>query len=129
MTSLPGRNISISRPIDGVLGVELVISWRPEIPAFLAAVPRSPMPILRVGITQAQALMLDLAAPAASQRHKGRIATDPLLTTRHFDQRRFGSAAKPTMLAGNQLGFHAVVSHGLPLGGGSRVPSPLPVAH
>ena len=129
MTSLPGRNISISRPIDGVLGVELVISWRPEIPAFLAAVPRSPMPILIVGITQAKALMLDLAAPAASKRHKGRIATDPLLTTRRFDQRRFGRAAKPTMLAGNQLGFHAVVSHGLPLGGGSRVPSPLPVAH
>ena len=115
--------------MDGVLGVELVISWRPEIPAFLAAVPRSPMPILIVGITQAKALMLDLAAPAASKRHKGRIATDPLLTTRRFDQRRFGSAAKPTMLAGNQLGFHAVVSHGFPLGGGSRMPSPLPVAH
>src|SRR5258705_739695 len=33
------------------------------------------------------------------------------------------------MLAGNRLGFHAVVSHGLPLGGGDRMLSPRPVAH
>ena len=76
------------------------------------------MPILIVGIAQAKALMLDLAAPAASKRHKGRIAAYPLLTTRRFDQRRLGISTKPTMLAGNRLGFHAVVSHAFPLGSG-----------
>src|SRR5688572_4372202 len=73
------------------------------------------MPILIVGITQAKALMLDLASPAASKRQKGRIATDPLLTTRCFEQWCLGIPAKPTMLAGNRLGFHSVVSHGFPL--------------
>lgn len=76
------------------------------------------MAILIVGITQAKALVLDLAAPAASKRQKGRIATYPLLTTRRFDQRRLGIAAEPTMLASNRLRFHAIVSHGISLGGG-----------
>jgi hypothetical protein len=83
------------------------------------------MPILIVGITQAKALMLDLASPPASKRYKGGIATDPLLTTRRFDQRRFGIAAKPTMLAGNRLGFHPVVRHALPLFDGGRMRSAL----
>jgi hypothetical protein len=80
------------------------------------------MPILIVGITQAKALMLDLASPAASKQQKGGIATYPLLTTRCFDQWCLGITAKPTMLAGNRLGFHSVVSHGFPLwsGGGIR---------
>jgi hypothetical protein len=56
------------------------------------------MPILIVRMTQAQALMLDLASPPAAKRYKGGIATDPLLATRRFDQRRCGIAAKPTML-------------------------------
>src|SRR5262249_19372823 len=83
------------------------------------------MPILIVGITQTKALMLDLASPPASKRYKGGIATDPLLTTRRFDQRRLGITTKPTMLAGNQLGFHAVVIHRLPLCGGGGTPSAL----
>lgn len=64
--------------------------------------------------------MLDLAAPATPKRHKGRIATDPLLTTWRFDQRCLGSATKPTMLTGNRRGFHAVVRHGFPLLGGDK---------
>src|SRR6266516_1021639 len=83
------------------------------------------MPILIVGIAQAKALMLHLTSPAASKRHKGRIATYPLLTTRRFDQRCLGITTKPTMLAGNRLGFHAVVCHGLPLCGGGGTPSAL----
>ena len=113
---------SISRPIDGVFRVEFVISWRPELPAFLTTFPRPTMPILRVGIAQAKALMLYLTSPAASKRQKGRIATYPLLTTRRFDQRCLGITTKPTMLAGNRFGFHPVGSHGLPLfGGGDSV--------
>jgi len=82
------------------------------------------MPILRVGIAQAKALMLDLASPAASKREKGRITTYPLLTTRRFDQWRLGIATKPTMLAGNRLGFHAIVSHGLSWCGGGELNPP-----
>src|SRR5712691_11331069 len=90
----------------------------------MAAFPRPPMPILIVGITQTKALMLDLASPPASKRYKGGIATDPLLTTQRCDQRRCGITAKPTMLAGNRLGFHPVVRHVLPLcdGGGFGPP-------
>jgi len=76
------------------------------------------MLILIVGIAHAKALMLHLTSPAASKRHKGGIATDPLLTTRRFDQRRLGIATEATMLARNGLGFHAVVRHGVPLLGG-----------
>ncbi len=83
------------------------------------------MAILIVGITQAKALVLDLAAPAASKRQKGRIATYPLLTTRCFDQWCLGITAKPTMLAGNRLGFQSVVSHGFPLCGGDGIRSAL----
>jgi hypothetical protein len=81
------------------------------------------MPILIVGITQAKALVLDLAAPAAPKRQQGRIATYPLLTTWRFDQRRFGIATKPTMLAGDRLGFHAILRHEVPLLGGRRMRS------
>ena len=70
------------------------------------------MLILIMGIAQAQAFVLDLTTPAASKRHKRRIATYPLLTTRGFHSRRLGIATEPAMLAGNRLGFHAVVSHG-----------------
>ena len=76
------------------------------------------MLILIVGIAQAKALMLHLTSPAALKRHKGRIAPDPLRTTRCVDQRRLGIATEATMLARNGLGFHAVVRHGVPLLGG-----------
>ena len=76
------------------------------------------MAILIVRITQAKALVLDLAAPAASKRQKGRITPYPLLTTRRFDQRRLGIATEPTMLASHRLRFQAIVSHGISLGGG-----------
>src|SRR5215471_8712159 len=66
-----------------------------------------------VGIAQAKTLMLHLTAPAASKRHKGGIATEPLLATRRFHQRCRGIATEPTMLAGKRLGFHAVVCHRL----------------
>jgi hypothetical protein len=72
------------------------------------------MLILIMGIAQAKALMLHLTSTAASKRHKGRIATDPLLTTRRFHSRRFGIATEATMRAGYRLGFHAVVRHGVP---------------
>jgi hypothetical protein len=73
------------------------------------------MLILIVGITQAEAFVLHLAPPTPSKRQKGRITTNPLITTRRFDQRRFGIATEATMLAGNRFGFHAVVQHGLSL--------------
>ena len=76
------------------------------------------MLVLVVGIAQAEALMLHLAAPAPSKRKKCRITTHPLLTTRRFDQRRFGIATEPTMLAGYRFGFHSVVGHGRSLVGG-----------
>jgi hypothetical protein len=69
------------------------------------------MLILMMRVAQSKALVLDLTTPAASKRHKRRIATYPLLTTRGFHQRRLGIATEPAMLAGNRLGFHAVVSH------------------
>jgi len=70
------------------------------------------MLILIMGIAHAKAFVLDLTTPAASQRHKRRIAPYPLLTTRGFHSRRLGIATEPAMLAGNRRGFHAVVSHG-----------------
>ena len=73
------------------------------------------MLILIVGITQAEAFVLHLAPPTPSKRKKRRITTNPLITTRRFDQRRCGIATEATMLAGNRLGFHAVVRHGLSL--------------
>ncbi len=87
------------------------------------------MPILIVGITQAKALMLDLASPAASKGQNCRIATYPLLTTRRFAQRRLGITTKPAMLAGNRLGFHAIGSHELPLFGGGGIQSALRSAY
>lgn len=68
--------------------------------------------ILIMGITHTKALVLNLTTPAASKRNKRRIATYPLLTTWGFHQRRLGIATETTMLAGNRLGFHAVISHG-----------------
>ena len=64
-----------------------------------------------MGIAQTQALVLDLTPPAASQRHKRRIAPYPLLTTRGLHARRLGIAPEPAMLASHRLGFHAVVCH------------------
>jgi len=69
------------------------------------------MVILLMGIAHAQAFVLDLTPPAASKRHKRRIATYPLLTTRGVHSRRRGIATDPAMLAGHRLGFHAVVGH------------------
>jgi len=69
------------------------------------------MLVLVVRIAQAEALMLHLAPPAPSKRKKRRITTNPLITTRCFDQRRFGIATEPTMLASDRFGFHSVVGH------------------
>jgi hypothetical protein len=71
------------------------------------------MLVLRVGRAQAEAFVLDLAPPTPSKRKKRRITTHPLITTPRCDQRRFGIATEATMLAGDRLGFHAVVGHGL----------------
>jgi hypothetical protein len=72
------------------------------------------MLILIVGIAHAEAFVLHVTSTAASQRHKGRITTYPLLTTRRFHSRRLRIATEATMLAGNRLRFHTVVSHGVP---------------
>src|SRR3989441_5239787 len=114
-TSLTFHHHAISWPIDRVFRIPLVISWRPELTALLTAFPRAAMLILIVGIAQAEAFVLHLASPTPSKRKKCRITTNPLITTRRFDQRRFGIAAEATMLAGNRFGFHAVVCHGLSL--------------
>jgi hypothetical protein len=117
-TSLTVHHYSISWPIDRVFRIPLVISWRPELTALLTALPRTAMLVLIVGIAQAKALMLHLAPPAPSKREKRGITTNPLLTTRRFDQRRVGIATETTMLAGYWFGFQAVVWHGLSLGVG-----------
>jgi len=78
-----------------------------------------------VGIAQTQAFVLHLTPPATSKRHKGRITTYPLLTTRGLASRRLGIAPQATRRASNRLGFHAVVGHGIALSGavdGSVVP-------
>jgi hypothetical protein len=79
------------------------------------------MLIFIVGITQAEAFVLHLTPPTASKRQKGRITTNPLLTTRRFHQRRFGIATEATMLAGNRFGFHAVIRHRMAFSGGTVV--------
>ena len=79
------------------------------------------MVILIMGVAQTKALVLDLTTPAASKRQKRRIATYPLLATRGFHSRRRGIATEPAMLAGNRLGFHAVVSHNSAFSGGTVV--------
>ena len=109
---------SIFWPIDWVFGIDFVISRRPEITALLTAFPRATMLVLIVRVTQTKAFVLDLTPPAASQRHKRRIATYPLLTTRGLHSRRLGIATEPAMRAGNRLGFHAVVRHGVAFSGG-----------
>src|SRR5688572_23100384 len=79
------------------------------------------MLVLVVGIAQAEAFMLHLAPPATAKRQIGRIATDPLLATRCFDQCGPRIATKAAMLTGNRLGFHAVVGHRLTFfGDGAR---------
>ena len=114
-TSLTFHHRSISWPIDRVFRIPLVIAWRPEVTTLLTAFPRAAMLVLIVRIAQAEAFVLHLAAPTPSKRKKGRITTNPLLTTRRFDQRRRRIAAESTMLAGYRFGFHSVISHGLSL--------------
>src|SRR4030081_2602365 len=75
--------------------------------------------ILIVGVAHTKAFMLDLTTSAASKRHKGRLATYPLLTTWGFHQWRLGIATEPAMLAGNRLGFHAIVRHRMAFSGGA----------
>ena len=91
--SLTSHN-SIPRPIDGVFRIGFVITRRPEITALLTTFPRATMVILIMGVAHTKALVLDLTPPAASKRHKRRIATDPLLTTRCLHQRRLGIATE-----------------------------------
>jgi len=52
---------------DAMIKAGFVISGGPEITALLAAFPRATMVILIMGITQTQALVLDLTTPAASK--------------------------------------------------------------
>ena len=75
------------------------------------------MLILVMRITQAKAFMFHLTVSSTSKRQKRGITTYPLLTARRFDQWRFSIATKPAMLVRNRLGFHAIVSHELPLYG------------
>jgi hypothetical protein len=112
-TSLTFHHRSIFWPIDRVCRIPLVISWRPERTALLTAFPRAAMLILIVGIAQTEAFVLHLALPTSSKRKERRITTNPLITTRRFDQRRLGIATEATMLTNNRFGFHAVVCHGL----------------
>jgi hypothetical protein len=99
---------AIAWPIDRVFRIPLVIAWRPERTALLTAWPRAAMRVLIGGIAQAEALVLDLAPPAPSKRQKRRLTTNPLLTTRRFDQRRCGIATEAPRLAGSRGGFQAV---------------------
>jgi hypothetical protein len=98
-TSLTFHHRSIFWPIDRVFRIRLVISGRPELTALLTAFPRAAMLILIVGIAHAEAFVLHVAPPAPSKRQKRRITTNPLLTTRRFDQRRIGIAASITASA------------------------------
>src|SRR6516225_708275 len=68
--------------------------------------------------------MLHLTSPATTKRHKGGLATYPLLATRRFDQCSLGIATTAAMLTSHRLGFQAVVCHGVPLLG-ARAPSAL----
>src|SRR6266571_393002 len=65
------------------------------------------MLILGMRIAQAQAFMFHLTVSSASKRQKSGITT------------------KPAMLASNRLGFHAIVSHELPLCGSGESRSAL----
>jgi len=109
---------SIFWPIDGVFRRGFVISGRPEITTRLTDFPGATVLILIMGVAQSKALVLDLTPPATSKRQKRRIATYPLLTTRGLHQRHLGIATEPATLAGNRLGFHAVVSHRMAFFGG-----------
>ena len=83
-TSLRLRR-SVSWPVDRMFSKLFIISRGPVIAALLTAFPRSLMPIVIVRITQAKTFMLHLAVAATSKRQKGRITTNPLLTTRRLD--------------------------------------------
>ncbi len=109
---------SIFWPIDGVFRIGFVISGRPESTTLLTGFPGATVLILIMGVAHTKAFVLDLTPPAASKRHKCRIATYPLLTKRGFHSRRRGIATEPAMLAGNRLGFHAVVRHRMAFFGG-----------
>ena len=98
--------------------IRFVLLRRPELSACLTGLPRTRVAIDVVGIAQRKAFVLDLTPPAASKRHKGRIATYPLLATRCLHQRRRWIATETTMLAGNRLGFRAVVCHRITFCGG-----------
>jgi hypothetical protein len=82
------------------------------------------MLILIMGIAHTKALVLDLTPSAASKRQKDRIATYPLLATWGFHQRRRWIATETTMLAGNRLGFHAVIRHRMASSGWGAVVMP-----
>ena len=56
--------------------------------------PTTPMVILIMGVAHTKALVLDLTAPAASKRQKGRIAAYPLLATRGFHHAPMASPQK-----------------------------------
>ena len=71
-----------------------------------------------MGVAQTKTFVLDLPTSAASKRHKGGIATDPLLTTGGLHQRRLGITTEPAMLAGNRRGFHAIGGQRMALLGG-----------
>jgi hypothetical protein len=114
-TSLTCHHHSIPWPIDRVFRIPLIISWRPELTALLTAFPRAVVLILIVGIAQAEALVLHLAPPTPAKRQKRRITTNPLITTRRFDQRRCGIATEATMFSSYRFGSHAVVCHALSL--------------
>ena len=75
-------------PIEWVVCIRFVLTWRPAISALLTAFPRTTVLFLLVGIAHTQAFLLHVAPPTALQRHTGRITTDLLLPTRRFDSRR-----------------------------------------
>jgi hypothetical protein len=78
--------------------------------------------ILIMGGAQTQTFVLDLTTSAASKRHKGGIATYPLLTTWGVHPGHRGLTTEPAMLAGNRRGFHAIGGHRMAfLGGVGRV--------
>jgi len=75
------------------------------------------MLILIMGIAQTKALVLDLTRPPPRNDTNARIATDPL-GQHGFSLTAPCIATEPAMLAGNGLGFHAMVRHHLSLSRG-----------
>ena len=64
-----------------------------------------------VGITQAESLMLILAAATALEGNKGRVTANPLMTARGLYQWRRRIAAKAAMFAGDGFCLGSVVAH------------------